>query len=111
VLIAGAFGGLLASGIANMDGVAGLQNWRWIFVLEGLGTIVLGVVSYFMIVDFPEQAKWLTEKERAFVKNRTGDGDFVQRSVGISDVAWFFKSPRRIIGAFIYWGTAIAILV
>jgi MFS transporter, ACS family, DAL5 transporter family protein len=36
--IAGAFSGLLAFGIAHMDGVGGLEGWRWIFILEGIVT-------------------------------------------------------------------------
>lgn len=39
---AGAFGGLLARGIVEMKGVAGFNGWRWIFILEGLFTIVIG---------------------------------------------------------------------
>ncbi|KAF2679748.1 putative allantoate permease [Lentithecium fluviatile CBS 122367] len=109
VLVAGAFGGLLASGIAKMDGVSGLHNWRWVFILEGLGTVVLGIISYFLISDFPERAKWLTERERAFVKHRTGHDKFVQRSVSTRDILWFFKSPRRVLGAFIYWGVIVPI--
>lgn len=39
---AGAFGGLLARGISEMDGVAGRDGWAWIFILEGLATLVVG---------------------------------------------------------------------
>jgi sugar phosphate permease len=91
-----------------MDGLAGLSNWRWVFILEGLGTVIVGVISYFLIRDFPEQAKWLSQTERAFVKHRTGHDKFGQESVSISDIVWFFKSPRRIVGAFIYWGTSVS---
>lgn len=40
---AGAFGGLLARGILEMRGVAGLSGWRWIFILEGILTFVIGM--------------------------------------------------------------------
>lgn len=39
---AGAFGGLLARGIVEMDGVGGKPGWAWIFILEGLATLVVG---------------------------------------------------------------------
>jgi len=42
---AGAFGGLLARGIVEMRGVGGLSGWQWIFVLEGLITIIVGMFS------------------------------------------------------------------
>jgi MFS family permease len=39
---AGAFGGLLARAIMLMDGDAGLKSWRWIFILEGIATFIIG---------------------------------------------------------------------
>ena len=43
--IAGAFGGLLARGIMEMDGLAGQEAWRWIFILEGIVTVIAGESS------------------------------------------------------------------
>jgi MFS family permease len=68
--VAGAFSGLLAYGIAHMDGVGGLEGWRWIFVLEGILTVVVAVLAFFTLYDFPETASFLTEEERAFVVYR-----------------------------------------
>lgn len=66
--LAGAFGGLLAAAIGKMDGVGGYKAWRWVFILEGLFTCVVGIVFYWCIPDFPEETKWLNENERAFIK-------------------------------------------
>lgn len=52
--MAGAFGGLLARGIVEMDGLGGLNGWAWIFILEGLATIIAAAVAYFMINDYPQ---------------------------------------------------------
>ncbi len=68
--LAGAFGGLLASAIGNMNGLQGYNAWRWIFILEGLLTCVLSFATYFLISDFPEEAKWLNEEERVYIKER-----------------------------------------
>ncbi|KAF8203119.1 MFS general substrate transporter [Pholiota molesta] len=68
--VAGAFSGLLATAISKMDGVGGKKGWEWIFILEGLATIVISVASYWVIQDFPTTAKFLTEKERRFVVHR-----------------------------------------
>ncbi|KAL9607014.1 MAG: hypothetical protein Q9204_009385 [Flavoplaca sp. TL-2023a] len=68
--VAGAFSGLLAFGIAKMDGVGGYEGWRWIFILEGILTVVVAVIAFFTIYDFPETAKFLTEPERAWVVHR-----------------------------------------
>jgi MFS family permease len=52
--LAGAFGGILARGIAEMDGVGGKAAWAWIFILEGLLSIVVSCVAYWCIYDYPE---------------------------------------------------------
>ncbi|WVW85876.1 hypothetical protein I302_107914 [Kwoniella bestiolae CBS 10118] len=65
--LAGAVSGLLAFGIAKMAGVGGYNGWRWIFILEGLMTVVLGVLCPFVLIDSPSRSKWLTEDERRFL--------------------------------------------
>jgi len=67
---AGSFGGLLAAAINNMDGVGGKPGWAWIFILEGLATIGVGAVSYWMVHDFPDEAKFLSEDDRLRVVRR-----------------------------------------
>ncbi|KAF4952159.1 hypothetical protein FGADI_6955 [Fusarium gaditjirri] len=65
--LAGSFGGLLAAAIQKMDGVSGIAGWAWIFILEGLMTIAVGIISFWMVHDFPTDAKFITEEERARV--------------------------------------------
>ena len=67
---AGAFGGLLARGIVEMDGVGGKAGWAWIFILEGLVTLLVAVVAYFVMQDYPSTAKFLTPAEKAEVTRR-----------------------------------------
>lgn len=91
-IIAGAFSGLLAFAIANMGGVGGYAAWRckyycpWpsigepfkrinnncpgIFILEGLLTIVVGCVSKWWIVDWPETASFLSPEQRQILISR-----------------------------------------
>ncbi|KAK0657008.1 major facilitator superfamily domain-containing protein [Cercophora newfieldiana] len=68
--LSGSFGGLLAAAIENMGGTAGIPGWAWIFILEGLLTIVVGVLSFWMVHDFPDEAKFLSEVDRARVIRR-----------------------------------------
>ncbi|KAG5647846.1 hypothetical protein DXG03_007770 [Asterophora parasitica] len=73
--VSGAFGGLLAAGISKMDGVGGKPAWAWIFILEGLATVVAGAASFWIIQDFPDTAKFLTEAERTVVIRRLQSDD------------------------------------
>jgi MFS family permease len=66
--LAGAFGGVLASGLGKMHGVRNLAGWRWVFLIEGLLTAVVAIILFFFLPDFPEEAKWLTEEERAYMR-------------------------------------------
>ncbi|KAF9317764.1 hypothetical protein BG003_000372 [Podila horticola] len=68
--MAGAFGGVLAYGIAQMDGVSGLHGWQWIFILEGLPTIFLTIVVWYFLPDFPETAHFLNEEEKVLAVTR-----------------------------------------
>ncbi|KAH7098254.1 MFS general substrate transporter [Auriculariales sp. MPI-PUGE-AT-0066] len=88
--VSGAFGGLLAAAIAKMHGVGGYPGWAWIFILEGLLTIIAGVASFWIIQDFPDTAKFLTDKERAFVIRRLqADDQFSAAGEGLKkDTIW-----------------------
>ncbi|KAI8801780.1 major facilitator superfamily domain-containing protein [Cladochytrium replicatum] len=67
---AGAFGGLLAFGIARLDGVGNLAGWRWVFLIEGLPTILFGVATWWVLPDFPSTAKFLSERQRKIANER-----------------------------------------
>ncbi|RYP03740.1 hypothetical protein DL764_004915 [Monosporascus ibericus] len=67
--LSGAFSGLLAAAIAQMDGVAGLEGWRWIFIIEGLATVVLGIACFFLLVDTPAlSTRWLESEEIRYLE-------------------------------------------
>lgn len=77
--LAGAFGGLLAYAIGFMDGLAGLSGWRWIFIIEGIPTVVLGVICWFFLADDPDTAYYLNDEERELVLVRRA------RQTGVSE--------------------------
>jgi MFS transporter, ACS family, 4-hydroxyphenylacetate permease len=63
--LAGMFGATLSGLILGLNGVLGLAGWRWLFLLEGLPAVILGVVAFFFLTDRPKDAKWLSDGERA----------------------------------------------
>ncbi|GLI73115.1 hypothetical protein PoHVEF18_001325 [Penicillium ochrochloron] len=110
--IAGAFSGLLAFGIAKMDGVGGLAGWRWIFILEGLLTVVVAFAAPFAIHDSPETATFLTEQERAFVIHALRIQNSADAREMVQDESKFhmkyvidaFKDWQIWLGLLMYWG-------
>ncbi len=65
--IAIAGGSILSGAILSMDGAFGVSGWRWLFIIEGLPAIILGVIILFYLSDRAGSAKWLTERERQVV--------------------------------------------
>ena len=68
--VSGSFGGLLAAAIGEMDGVGGKKGWAWIFILEGIATVLVGVASFWMVFDFPDEADFLDDADRQRVIRR-----------------------------------------
>ncbi|KAI1073453.1 putative allantoate permease [Whalleya microplaca] len=110
VIIASAFGGLLASAIAEMDGIRGKSNWRWIFILEGILTVLVAVSSFFFVSDFPNEAKWLSETEKQIVLRKTRvDETTSEGKVTGRDLAEFFKDPMNYLGAIMYFSVVVPV--
>ncbi|KAL1890879.1 hypothetical protein Sste5346_008020 [Sporothrix stenoceras] len=81
-LLSGAFGGLLAAAITGgMNGVRGLSAWRWLFIIEGMATVVVAVAAAFIIPDLPRTTRWLNEEEKQLAAWRLeadiGEDDWV----------------------------------
>lgn len=108
--VAGAFGGLLAAAIGNMDGLRGFRAWRWIFILEGTLTCVIAFLSFFLITDFPEEAKWLHEDERDYMKSRLLEEDgrtTTDLHITIHDTIEVFKDYKIYLGGIIYFSLIV----
>jgi MFS transporter, ACS family, 4-hydroxyphenylacetate permease len=65
-----AFASALSGLILEMDGFLGVAGWRWLFLLEGLPAVVLGVACIFLLDDGPAAAKWLSADEKAALQSR-----------------------------------------
>lgn len=68
--LAGAASGAIAYRIKDLDGHLGLESWRWIFIVEGIVTCICAMVFYFTLAEFPEEARFLTANERAYLKKK-----------------------------------------
>ncbi|KAF8246812.1 MFS general substrate transporter, partial [Wilcoxina mikolae CBS 423.85] len=74
--MAGAFAGALAVGLAKMDGVAGLEGWRWILIIEGLLTVVVAVAAFWIVLDIPSRTTFLDDEEKEFLLHRLSADEF-----------------------------------
>jgi ACS family tartrate transporter-like MFS transporter len=62
--VAVAVGAPISTGLLGLDGLFGLKGWQVMYVAEAIPTVVIGVLTYFVLTDRPEQAKFLTAEER-----------------------------------------------
>ncbi|KAI9642310.1 hypothetical protein NHQ30_009112 [Ciborinia camelliae] len=104
--VSGSFGGLLAAAIVKMDGLGGLHGWAWIFILEGLVTVLAGFASFWLVHDFPERAKFLSEVDRNRVIRRLQSN---QQSAGHEEFSSKYiwqavKDYKMWLGMIIYMG-------
>ncbi|KAI4603781.1 hypothetical protein KJ359_003601 [Pestalotiopsis sp. 9143b] len=89
--LSGAFGGLLAYGISQIGTRGGLSSWRWIFVIEGLLTAVVAIITYFVLPNGIATAKFLTPEEREFAirRLRTGrDSEGIREHESAEKFSW-----------------------
>ena len=100
---AGIIGGPISGWIMGaMGGAAGLANWQWLFILEGIPSIVVGLLTLAMVADKPADARWLTDSEKARVladleADRRSAG---QRTHGFGDA---LRNPRVWLLTLIYF--------
>ncbi|CEL62758.1 putative transporter C1002,16c OS=Schizosaccharomyces pombe (strain 972 / ATCC 24843) GN=SPAC1002.16c PE=3 SV=1 [Rhizoctonia solani AG-1 IB] len=98
--IAGAFGGILAWAIGKMHGVGGRPGWAWIFILEGILTVIVAVAAYWLVPNWPERASFLTESEKARLIARSKHD-----SAGVSE-EFKWKYVREALADHLVWAYA-----
>lgn len=82
--LAGAFGGSIAYGVGHVNGVRGLEAWRWLFLIEGAPSCVCAVAAVLILPDYPETESWLSPEERGLAINRLKG----VASLGHSKITW-----------------------
>src|SRR3979411_218852 len=65
--VAGLIGSPISGAILYMDGILGLGGWQWIFILEAVPAVLLGIAAFFYLTDRPEHALWLTTEQRQWL--------------------------------------------
>ena len=68
--LSAAIGAPISTSLLYLDGALGFRGWQWMFLLEGLPSIALGVATYFFLTGTPTEAKWLGAEERGWLDAR-----------------------------------------
>jgi len=68
--LAGVIGGPVSGALLEMHGFGGVSGWQWLFLLEGLPAVILGMLVFFYLPEGPEKASWLSGKEKEWIQKR-----------------------------------------
>ena len=109
--------GALAGALLHLQGRWGLAGWQWLFLVEGLPAVLLGVVFFFLLPDGPAQASWLTPDERQAILGRLKTPEGVAPGGSLVDAlrdrrVWLFAafSFLNLVSLYAYTFSAPAIL-
>lgn len=78
--------------LLQMDGVAGLRGWHWLFILEGLPTVLLGFACLFFLTNKPQDAGWLNNDERKWLVDELANERKAPRKVSSMPLTKLFRN-------------------
>ncbi len=99
-------GSPLSSALLSMEGILGLHGWQWMFIIESIPAMILGVVVLFYMTDRPEKAKWLADDQRAWLVAEM-NGERARKQTSAKHSLWAGLSDLRVLAlALVYFGTS-----
>lgn len=99
--MSGVIGGPLSGWIlAHFNGVQGLAGWQWLFLLEGLPTVLVGIVAFFFLDDKVSDAKWLSPAEKQLIQRNLSDEVHSEQLHSVKDG---LTNPRVLLLSGIYF--------
>ncbi|MGH7933201.1 MAG: MFS transporter, partial [Candidatus Binataceae bacterium] len=107
--LAGVIAGPLSGGLLTMHGVMGLAGWQWLFLLEGVPAVILGVAVALHLPDGPMQARWLSHAERLALTNRIAANDAPQARARMHNLAPALTDGRVWLLAALYFSIVIGL--
>jgi len=109
VPIATLVGGPLSGALLEMNGVLGLKGWQWLFIVEGLPAVILGIVTLRFLDDGPEHANWLSADERKALSRTLLAEAEAARTVGYTELGQALTRPRVLVLGLLYFCIVIGL--
>ena len=108
-LISNALGAPVSGLLLQMDGIWGLQGWQWLYIIEGIPAIILGILTPILMTDRPSQAHWLADDEREWLTT-TMDEELARHQKGRPHhFLAGLQDPRTIAYSALYFGLVCGI--
>lgn len=101
-------GSPLSGYLLTLDGWMGMRGWHWLFILEGIPAVLLGIACLFVLTDRPSQAKWLSDDQRNWLVNRLDEERKLKTNIGHMSLWKLLKHKDIWVMALIYSGASAA---
>jgi len=108
--IAVAAGAPVSTALLGLDGLFRLKGWQIMYIAEAIPTVVIGIATYFVLTDKPEQAKFLTAEERGWLAAKLAAERQVKSSLRTSTLWQAMVNPKVLLMALNYFGIVTASL-
>jgi ACS family tartrate transporter-like MFS transporter len=105
---AGLLGSPISGALLNLGGVLGIRGWQWLFMLEAGPAVLLGIFALYWLTDTPQQARWLTAEQRAWLIGRLAD-DASRRYAPPRTSVWKTLSDWRVLLLTLVCGSTVTI--
>jgi len=106
--LSGILGGAISGGVMSaLDGFLGMRGWRWLFFVDGMPAIMMGLAAYWMLTDKPDNARFLTDAEKQLVRDDLQADRNVRTAAASSTVMQTVRDPRIWLMIVIYFGTVL----
>ncbi|MBI6926587.1 MULTISPECIES: MFS transporter [Pseudomonas] len=94
--------------LLSLDGWLGMRGWHWLFILEGIPAVLLGIACLFVLTDRPEQAKWLNGDQRGWLTGRLAEERAQKTTIGHISLWKLLRHKDIWVLALIYSGASAA---
>jgi ACS family tartrate transporter-like MFS transporter len=103
VPLATVIGGPLSGALLELHGIGGLKGWQWLFLLQGLPAVALGIATLFVLDDKPEQARWLSAAERGALAAELAREAQAKAGTGYAGIGDALTRPRVLVLGLLYF--------
>ena len=90
--------------LLGLDGLMGLKGWQWLFIIEGVPSVLLGIATWFYLTDRPAKADWLSAEQKAWLAARLDSETAVKQGAGHMTLGQALGSPKVLMLSVVYFG-------
>ncbi|MEI2264362.1 MFS transporter [Erwinia sp. CGal63] len=101
-------GSPVSGAILSLDGWYGMRGWHWLFIMEGVPAVILGIAAFFMLNNRPTDASWLNQEQKAWLNGTLAAENAKKKAIGHISLWQLLRHKHIWVMALIYAGASAA---